>query len=143
MKATTQKGNRVWTVAASPPRPLPPRRADPNAEPSTCRLCGSGFALYGHTHHAYCRRCAAKADREIARTLRARCKACGGRFSTSSRLVRYCSDECRAEGLRRSRIKSALKRMAGPGKRAVEAAQAGERRAASRPKRRGGAARAA
>ena len=115
-----------------PPRQRLPR-ADPNAEPSICALCGRSFAQYGRSHrHAYCRRCTARFDREAARTLRAKCRGCGGRFSTASRAVHYCSDECRAEGLRRSRRESRLRRRAGPGRRGQAGARTGARNAARR-----------
>ena len=84
-----------------PPQRQALPRVDPNAEPSTCRLCGRTFAQYGRGIHAYCKRCTAKADREIARTVHAKCRECGKRFAASSRNTRYCSDECRAEGGRR------------------------------------------
>ena len=113
-------------------------RADPNAEPSVCGLCGRRFAQYGRSsRHGYCKRCTARADREVGRTLRAKCAECGGRFSTTSRAIRYCSDECRAEGLRRSQRKSDRRRKADPRKRALAEA----RKRALNAARRGGVAR--
>ena len=38
-----------------------------SAEPYPCALCGRDFAPYGAGRPAYCKRCAAKADREIGR----------------------------------------------------------------------------
>lgn len=58
------------------------------AEAAACGLCGRGFAVYGRGRHAYCKRCTAKADREIARTLRTGCRACGKALATTSRIVR-------------------------------------------------------
>ena len=113
-------------------QPQRPMRADPNAEPSVCGLCGSGFAPYGHTHHAYCKKCTARADREIARTLRADCKACGRAFSATNRNVRYCSAACRADGVRRSHLESRRRIESDPEKSALAAAQ---RRACSAARR--------
>ncbi len=130
-RATRERGGR-------PPRRQAPPRVDPNAAPSVCRLCGRGFAQYGGSNrHAYCRRCTAKADREMGRTLRASCKACGKKFSTASRAVRYCSAECRAEGLRSSRRGSDRRLKTDTKKRATAGARKGARSAA----RRGGAGR--
>ena len=98
-------------------------RANPSAEPSTCRLCGRGFEQYGRGWRAYCRRCTSKADRAVAARLRAKCKECGKAFTTSNRAVRYCSDGCRAEGLRRSGRRSKGRIKADPEKRALAAAQ--------------------
>ena len=113
-----------------PPRPQAPSRVDPNAEPSACRLCGRTFVQYGLGIHAYCKRCTAKADREIARTVQAKCKECGNRFVASTRNARYCSDECRAEGARRYSRESRLKAEADPEKGAVWAALRRARRTA-------------
>ena len=111
--------------------PPPPPRGIKKAEPSTCRLCGRIFVPSGYVRHAsYCRRCTARADREVGRTLRVDCKACGKKFSTTNRAVRYCSDECRAEGLRRSRRESKHRMRADPEKRALAAAQMRARSAA-------------
>ena len=113
-----------------PPRqPRPPQRANPKAEPSVCRLCGRSFAPYAHTHHAYCRRCTAKADREVAKTLRADCRECGKAFSATNRNVHYCSKECRAGGTRRSHRESRRRIKADPEKRALAAAQSRARNA--------------
>ena len=126
-------------------RPAPsqakaPPRAGRNAGPSTCGLCGRTFAPYGRARHAYCKRCTARADRDLARTLRVRCKACGKRFSTTSRNVRYCSNECRAEGARHNRRESRRRRMADPEKRAVALAYVRAWQAARKARGRGGAA---
>ena len=141
-RAINAARNRVASAARAararggrPPRRQAMWRADPNAEPSTCRLCGRAFAQYGGSNrHAYCKRCTAKADREIARTLREKCRACGKRFSTTSRNVYYCSDECRAEGARRSRHRRNLRLKAEPEKRALVEAQ---RRASGASRRAG------
>ena len=125
-RAARERGGRP-----PPPQRQAPPRASPNAEPSTCLLCGRRFAQYGRSsRHGYCRRCTAKADREIARTLNVNCNACGKKFSTNSRAVRYCSDECRAEGLRRSRRGSRRRAEADPEKRALAAARRRARNAA-------------
>ena len=123
-RAARERGGR-------PPRPQAPYRADPNAEPSTCRLCGRKFAQYGHTPcNAYCKRCTAKSDREVGRTLRLKCQVCGGRFSTTTRSARYCSDECRAESAMRSRREDERRYRADPARRAIAAAQGRARLAA-------------
>ena len=114
-----------------PPQRQPPMRVDPNAEPSVCRLCGRGFAQYGRTNrHVYCRQCTARADREIAKKLRVKCKECGKAFTTTKRSVRYCSDECSAEGVRRSRRRSNARRLADPERHAARAAYMRARSAA-------------
>ena len=85
-----------------PPPPRWPPRIDPNAEQPTCRLCGRKYARYTNTRrNAYCKPCRDEADREIARELRVKCRACGRAFDTTKRSVRYCSDACRAVGARR------------------------------------------
>ena len=130
-RALTAARNRAIAAARAarkrggrPPQRQAPPRADPDAEPSVCRLCGRTFAQYGRSNrHAYCRRCTARADRDVGRTLRAKCAGCGGRFSTTSLAVRYCSDECRADGALRSQRKSDLRFKADPGKRALAEAQ--------------------
>ena len=76
-----------------------PTRTAAESDQITCGLCGRTFAPYGHgSSPVHCKRCRARADREIARVLRVDCKACGGKFSTKNRLARYCSPECRAAG---------------------------------------------
>ena len=113
------------------PRRKAPMRVDPDAEPSTCRLCGRTFAQYGRTTTSvYCKRCVAKADREAGRTLRLKCRVCGGRFSTTTRSARYCSDECRAESAMRARREDERKFRADPARRALAAAQERARLAA-------------
>lgn len=102
---------RARRAAGSRPRAAPKSAA--------CRLCGRTFEQYGGTSHAYCKACTAKADRAAALVMRVDCKACGKKFSTANRSVRYCSDACSAEGLRRSRHESERRRMADPEKRAV------------------------
>ena len=112
---------RAGRVAGSRPRTSPARSA-------ACRLCGRSFAQYGGaTNHAYCRRCTAKADREATRVLRVDCKACGEKFSTPNRSVRYCSDPCRAEGQRRNRRENDRRRRSDPDRHARAAAYAGAR----------------
>ena len=120
-----------------PPQKRPPMRVDPNAEPSVCRLCGRTFAQYGHTPcNAYCKRCAARADREITRMVDAKCRACGKAFTAAGRTFHYCSKACRADGARRGRRESRRRLRADPAKRALAEAQ--ER--LSRAARRGGGA---
>ena len=122
----------------SPGQPQAPHRANPNAEPSVCRLCGRNFLPYGRANHAYCKRCTAKADREIARNLHVKCRECGKAFTTTNRNVRYCSKACGAEGARRSRRESRRRSMADPEKRAIESAYVRAWHAAQRSGRQGG-----
>ena len=122
-----------------PPQRHAPPRADPNAGPSVCGLCGRTFAQYGRSNrHAYCRRCTARADSEVGRTLRAKCAECGGRFSTASRTVRYCSDECRAGSARRAVRERDRRFKADPARRVLAEAQKRALRAAHRAGAAGG-----
>lgn len=77
-------------------------------ERATCRLCGRSFGHYAGTRTAHCKRCAAKAEREIARVIRTKCKECGKAISTTKRTVRYCSDPCRDASY--ARIRNAPRR---------------------------------
>ena len=111
----------------------PPMR-DALARTAACRLCGASFEQHGSGMRAYCERCTAKADRDVASAIDAECKECGGKFSTKNRLVRYCSDKCRIEGMRRRRREYMRGYMADPEKRAMylartRAAGASRRRA--------------
>lgn len=103
------------------------------AGPTPCRLCGRGFEKYGGAYHAYCRRCAAKADGEVGRVLSVPCRECGGEFSTRTRAAKYCSDACRTDAARRLNREHARRYMADPEKRAMAMAriraQAASRRA--------------
>ena len=101
-----------------------PRRSAKSAEPYPCALCGRDFAPYGGgAHPVHCKRCAAKADKEIDRKRTLDCKECGARFSTPNRAVRYCSKACSAAGQRRSTRERGRRRMADPEKRAVDLAR--------------------
>ena len=130
-RAARKGGGGPQRRAASP-------RAGPNAEPSVCRLCGRTFAQHGRGWRAYCKGCTAKFDREAGRTLRAKCKECGKAFSTARRSVRYCSDGCSAEGLRRSYRESKRRIKADPERRALAAAQGRAWSAAHRGRKAGG-----
>ena len=99
-----------------------PPRAEAS-KPTSCGLCGRSFEPYGRAHHAYCKRCTAKADKEIARVLRINCKECGKAFSTSNRAVRYCSAECRAEGRRTQDRRHMHESAADPEKHAIRLAR--------------------
>ena len=101
-----------------------PTRAADASKRFACGLCGRTFAPYGHgSRPSYCKRCRDRADREIARVLRVDCKACGGKFSTTNRLVRYCSDACRTAG-RTVRDREYIRAyLADPEKRAVRLAR--------------------
>ena len=104
----------------------------------TCRTCGRDFARYLRTgRNSYCRHCTAKADKEIARILRVDCRECGKPFPTKSRVVRYCSDECRSSAARRRNAENQRKYTADPEKRAIKLARARASRAARRAGDRG------
>ena len=116
-----------------PPPPPPPLRGMKKGKPTTCGLCGRTFAPTGRGRRAaYCKRCTAKADREIRREMTVHCKACGKAFATASRSVRYCSDECSAEGRRMNDRESMRRRSADPERRAARAARIRARNAAYR-----------
>ena len=101
-----------------------PKRNAKSVEPYACALCGRDFVPYGGgAHPVHCKRCAARADKEIGRKRTLDCKECGARFSTPNRAVRYCSKVCSAAGQRRSTRERALRRMADPEKRAVDLAR--------------------
>ena len=86
----------------------------------TCRLCGRGFEVRGRGNlPAYCKRCTARADREIAKMPRADCRECGKTFPTRTRSVRYCSDECRTAAVRRRNREYQRRYAADPEKRAM------------------------
>ena len=111
----------------------------PVAKTTTCRACGRDFERFGRASpYAYCKRCAARADREIARMPRVDCRECGKAFSAKTRTVRYCSDACRAAAARRAGIERERSRMADPEKRARRLASARARAAANRARERGG-----
>ena len=71
---------------------------------SACRICGRGFAPRRGAPMRYCARCRKEAARESTRVLGVKCGECGKRFSTTSRVVRYCSDPCRKKGYARHRV---------------------------------------
>ena len=108
------------------------------AEPYPCALCGRDFAPYGGGRRpVHCKRCAAKADKEIGREITLNCKECGTRFSTPNRTVRYCSRACSAAGERRNTRGRGRRRMADPEARAVDLARRRAYAAASRAKEKG------
>ena len=101
-------------------------RASSGAPPRSiaCRLCGRGFAPYGRGRHVYCKRCNDKADRDAAKVPSLKCRECGKAFTAASRLVRYCSDECRAAVARHAHRRMYRRRMDDPEERAKVAARA-------------------
>ena len=108
------------------------------AGPTSCSLCGRSFEPRSRTgRHAYCGRCAAKADREIARTLSVDCKECGKPFSTRTRSVHYCSDACRTAAARRRNSEYQRRYAADPVKRALMLARTRVAAAARRARERG------
>ena len=100
----------------------------------TCRLCGRTFEQYAGAPTVYCKRCRARADKKVGRTLRARCKECGKAFDAASLLLRYCSDKCRVDGRRRRVRESSRRYRADPEKRAMLSAQRRARAASLRAK---------
>ena len=109
-----------------------------SAEPYACALCGRDFVPYGGGRPAYCKRCAAKADKEIGRKRTLNCKECGTRFSTPNRSVCYCSPKCRAAGRMHSSNASARRSMAAdPEARALASARQRAWIAARRAKEKG------
>ena len=108
-----------------------------SAEPYPCALCGRDFAPYGAGRPAYCKRCAAKADREIGRERALDCKECGKAFTTRNRIVKYCSRECNTAGRNRISRESARKRMNDPEARAMAAARSRAWTAARRGDKKG------
>ena len=89
------------------------------ARTAACRLCGRSFEQHGKGTRYYCNPCTAKADRDVASAIDAKCKECGKRFFMTSRRRVYCSDGCRIEGGRR-RIREYMRGyMADPEKRAL------------------------
>ena len=97
----------------------------PAAAPGTiaCRLCGRDFAPYGGARHVYCKPCTDRTDGEVGRARLARCKVCGGEFSTTHRIVKYCSTACGDEARRRKAREYDRRRMADPEKRAAASAR--------------------
>ena len=110
----------------------------PVAKTTTCRACGRDFERFGRASpYAYCKRCAAKADKEVALKPRMDCRECGKAFSPKTRTVRYCSDACRAAAARRAGIERDRRRMADPETRARRLASARAWAAARRARGRG------
>ena len=85
------------------------------AKPPACRLCGREFDPPRRSgSRVYCKRCTAKADREIAKTLSVDCKECGKAFPARTRAARYCSVECRSAAARRANAESQRRYRADP-----------------------------
>ena len=118
-----------------------PKPSQGSAEPYPCALCGRYFAPHGGRGRrpVHCKRCRAKADKEIGRERALNCKECGTRFSTSNRAVRYCPKACSAAGRNRISRESGRRRMADPEKRAADLARTRARSAASRAGKKGAA----
>ena len=95
-----------------------------SAEPYPCALCGRNFVPYGNARPVHCKRCRAKADREIGRKLAIKCKECGRAVAAPSRGAVYCSKECRADARRRVARESARRLRKDPEQRARNAARA-------------------
>ena len=97
----------------------------PAAAPGTIayRLCGRGFAPYGGARRVYCKPCTDRTDGEVGGARLARCRVCGGEFSTTHRIVKYCSTACGGEARRRKAREYDRRRMADPDRRAAAAAR--------------------
>ena len=109
----------------------------PVAKTTTCRACGRDFERFCRSgFNSYCKRCTARADKEIAKTLSVDCKECGKAFPARMRTVRYCSDKCRAA--HRIDAETRRRRNADPEKRAIKMARARAHNAARRARERGG-----
>ena len=101
----------------------PQPRAAEKAKSHTCGLCGIKFATYGGARHTYCKRCTAKADREVSKARRNECKVCGKAFTAVPHSVLYCSDECRASGKRRTVLERRRRLAADPERHAATLAR--------------------
>lgn len=112
----------------------------PAAAPGTiaCRLRGRGFAPYGGARRVYCKPCTDRTDGEVGGARLARCKVCGGEFSTTHRIVKYCSTACGGEARRRKAREYDRRRMADPDRRAAAAARSGADTARRQAARAGG-----
>ena len=105
---------------------------------TTCRTCGSSFErIRAAGSYSYCKRCTARADREIARKTRRDRRECGRGFVAPTRSLRYCSKECKDDGRRRTARESARRRRADPEARAMAAARARAWEAARRGGKKG------
>ena len=108
------------------------------ARTGACRLCGRDFEPHRRPGSSvYCRRCVARADREVTKTVSADCRECGRTFPTRTRSIHYCSDACRAAAVRRARAENQRKRDADPEKRALLITRARLAAAARRARKRG------
>ena len=127
-------------AGAEPPASLIPAlfHGGAMAGPTPCRQCGRSFEPYGGHYRVYCKDCTAKADSAIVMEPRAKCKECGKALATTSRSVRYCSDECRTESVRRGSRDYQRRAMADPERRAIILARVRASAAASAARKRGG-----
>ena len=116
----TEQPQPKGTPAGRDAMSLPDNATGPKT--AACGLCGRTFAPYGGATHVNCKQCRAKMDAEINRVFDVNCKACGKRFTTANRSVRYCSTECRAAGKRRSDLKYDHMRSTDPEKHAMRLA---------------------
>ena len=108
------------------------------AKSTVCGLCGRTFGPYGGAHRSYCKSCMAKSDREASGPHRLVCKECGKEFSSRTRTVRYCSDECGVNGKRRVLREYMRKYMADPAHHARALARIRAAKAARRAREGGG-----
>ena len=69
---------------------------------AACQRCGRHFTLHRPGAQINCTPCKNWAAKEAIKTLHIKCKECRKPFATASRAVRYCSEQCRKRGRRRS-----------------------------------------
>ena len=126
---------RIARSAPPQPRPLP---SSPPSLPPLVSLMRIGLGAGGHGgsrgRHVYCKRCRDRADREIAKVPRLKCRECGMAFTAAGRLARCCSDACRAAGARRLGRERHRRRMADSEERSRAAARRRVRRALEKGK---------
>ena len=105
---------------------------------ATCNLCGTIFSPYAHGARTFCKKCAAKADRAVAEKPRIECRECGKRFAAATSRIRYCSDACRADGMRRYQREYRRRYLTDPEKLAMALARKRAWAAADAARKRGG-----
>ena len=129
------RGRRPPTRASRDVKSL--KRNAKAAEPYPCELCGRDFAPYGGARPVHCRRCSARIDMEIDKERAVKCMECGKKFSTPTRVARYCSRACSAAGRARTSREGERRRMADPEARALAAARTRAWVAANRGRKKG------
>ena len=123
MARAARRGGGHSAPAADLPILYPQFERGAMARQAACAACGRSLARHGDPRHLCCRRCAAKAERDVARTPLDECRECGKKFHARTRSVKYCSDACGAAGNRRINAASQRRYMADPEKRAMSLAR--------------------